>query len=233
VPYQDGDVRLTGFLAWDESAPGTRPGVLLIHGGGGLDDHARDQARRYAGLGYAVLAGDMFGEGVAGDRERTMALLASLRDDPDRLVQRGQVALRALGSCPEASACRGAVGFCFGGMAVLTLARSGADLPGVVSMHGALKTDRPARPGVVRARVLACHGALDPHVPRADVDAFIEEMDSAEVDYQLIVYGGAMHGFTHTRALPGGIRGVEYHERTDRRSFAAAQAFFAELAATG
>jgi len=81
--------------------------------------------------------------------------------------------------------------------------------------------------------VLACHGALDPHVPRADVDAFIEEMDSAEVDYQLIVYGGAMHGFTHTRALPGAIRRVEYHERTDRRSFAAAQAFFAELAATG
>ena len=120
------------------------------------------------------------------------------------------------------------VGFCFGGLAALTLARSGAGLAAAVSIHGSLATTRPAGPGAVKARVLACHGALDPHVPMADVTGFAEEMDHAGADWQLIIYGGAMHGFTHQHAVPGAVPGVAYHRLADERSFAATRAFLAE-----
>jgi dienelactone hydrolase len=229
VTYHDQDTALTGVLAWDDAAGHPLPGVLLVHGGAGLDDHARGQAQRYAGHGYTVLAGDMFGAGVAGDRERVMACLLGLRDNPQRLAQRAEAGLAALAGCPEASGRFAAVGFCFGGLAVLTLARAGAGLRGVISIHGSLATARPAGPGAIKASVLVCHGAQDPHVPMADVAGFAEEMSHAQADWQLIMYGGAMHGFTHEHAIPGATPGVAYDARADRRSFLAAQAFLADL----
>lgn len=231
LPYFDGDVRLTGVLHWDDATDGPRPGVLLVHGGAGLDAHARQQAHRYAELGYTVLACDMFGDGVAGDRERVMATLTALRDDPALLVRRGQAGLAALSGCPEVGQSRAAVGFCFGGLAVLALARAGADLAGVVSIHGSLATSQPAEPGTVLPKVLVCHGALDPHVPMDDVVAFTEEMIRAGGDWQVAVYGHAMHGFTHTHAVPGAAPGVAYEPLTDSRSFAAARTFLAETLA--
>jgi dienelactone hydrolase len=231
VTYDDQDVALTGVLAWDDAAGRPQPGLLLVHGGAGLDDHARGQAQRYAAHGYAVLAGDMFGAGVAGDRERVMACLLGLRDDPARLAQRAGAGLAALATCPEADGPFAAVGFCFGGLAVLTLARAGADLRGVVSIHGSLATTRPAEPGAIKAGVLVCHGALDPHVPMADVVRFTEEMGHAQADWQLIMYGGAMHGFTHEHAAPGATPGVAYHTHADQRSFLAARAFLADVLA--
>ncbi len=187
VTYNDQETALVGFLAWDDAARHPLPGLLLVHGGAGLDDHARGQARRYAAHGYAVLAGDMFGDGVAGNRERVMACLVKLRDDPQLLSRRARAGLGALASCPEADGRFVAVGFCFGGLAVLTLARSRAGLKGVVSIHGSLATAKPAQPGTVKARVLACHGALDPHVPLTDVTRFAEEMNHAQADWQLIM----------------------------------------------
>lgn len=231
VTYNDQETALTGLLALDGAAPHPVPGLLLVHGGAGLDDHAKGQAQRYAALGYAVLACDMFGDGVAGNRERVMACLMELRDDPRRLSRRAEAGLAALASCPEADGRFAAVGFCFGGLAVLTLARSGADVSGVVSIHGSLATAKPAEPGAVKAKVLACHGALDPHVPLADVVAFAEEMDHARADWQLIMYGGAMHGFTHRHAIPGAMPGVAYDASADQRSFAATRAFLAEALA--
>ena len=146
LSYRDLDTPLTGQFCWNDGQEGPRPGILLIHGGAGLDAHAREQACRYAALGYAVLACDMFGDGIAGDRERVMACLLALRDDPDLLVRRGQAGLAALAGCQEAAGPAAAVGFCFGGMAALALARSGADLGGVVSIHGSLATSRPPAP---------------------------------------------------------------------------------------
>src|SRR4029077_19709023 len=143
VTYNDQDTALPGLLAWDDAAGHPLPGLLLVHGGAGLDDHAQGQARRYAEHGYLVPACDMFGDGVAGNRERVIACLTGLRDDPDRLVRRAQAGLRALAACPEAEGRFAAVGFCFGGLTVLTLARAGAGLMGVVSMHGSLATARP------------------------------------------------------------------------------------------
>jgi dienelactone hydrolase len=242
LAYDDFGLPLTGLFCWDEAQDGPRPGILLIHGGAGLDEHAREQARRYAAIGYAVLACDMFGPGVAGNRERVMACLLALRDDPALLARRAQAGLTALAGCPETAGRLAAVGFCFGGMAALTLARAGTnlggtdlggtDLGGVVSIHGSLATSRPAQPGAVRARILVCHGAADPYVPLADVTAFTEEMTEAEADWQLVMYGRAAHGFTHRDAIPGAIPGVAYDRLADERSFAATQAFLAEALAS-
>ncbi|MEN3361393.1 MAG: hypothetical protein V7637_5375 [Mycobacteriales bacterium] len=229
LEYSDDDVSLTGFLAADGEQRDPRPGILLVHGGAGLDDHAREQAARYAELGYVVLACDMFGPGVAGDRERVVARLRQLRDDPQLLCRRALAGLTALRALPEVDGRAAAVGFCFGGMTVLTLARRGGDLAGVISMHGSLATTSPAEPATITAKVLACHGARDPHVPQADVTAFMDEMATGGADWQLIAYGSAMHGFTHAHAVPGAIPGVAYDAPTDRRSFAAARQFLTEL----
>ncbi len=229
LPYRDGDTTLRGFLAHQDGRA-VRGGLLLVHGGAGLDAHAQEQAQRYADLGFMVLACDMFGPGVAGDRARILAHLGEVQKNPRLLYRRAMAALRALQALPEvAGQATAAVGFCFGGMVVLTLARHGAGLAGVISMHGGLATVLAAEPGAVRARLLVCHGARDPHVRLADVTALIEEMDHAGADLQVIVYGDAMHGFTHANAAPGATTGVEYHELTDRRSFEAASRFLDEL----
>jgi dienelactone hydrolase len=217
----------------DEAIPGPRPGLLLVHGGAGLDDHARDQAMRYAALGYVVLACDMLGDGVAGDRERVIGCLTQLRDNPPFMVRRAKAGLAALSRCPAADGRAAAIGFCFGGMVALTLARSGEPIAGAVSMHGSLATGSRAQRGAVRARLLVCHGALDPHVPLTDVMAFAEEMDNAGADWQVIMYGGAVHGFTHSCATPGAIPGVAHDPLADERSFAAARSFLAESFARG
>jgi len=227
IGYRDGQTDLTGLLAWDDSRARRGPGILVVHGGAGLDSHAKGRARRLAELGFVVFACDMYGNGVAGNRERVMARIMELRGDPARLCQRGRAGVEILASQPGVDGRICAVGYCFGGMTVLELARSGMELAGVVSIHGSLDTSRPAQPGSVKAKVLVCHGALDPHVPMTQVSAFVEEMNRADVDWQLIIYGGAMHGFTH-EAGPS-LPGVAYHARSDARSAAAMQSFFAEV----
>jgi dienelactone hydrolase len=202
IRYKDGNTQLTGVLVVDEALQDRRPGILVIHGGAGLDDHAEGRAHRLAELGYVVFACDMYGDGVAGI---------------DVLVSHSQVDGRVA-----------AVGYCFGGMTVLELARGGVDLAGAVCVHGSLWTNQPAQPDSVKPRILVCHGALDPHGPPAHVVAFIEEMNHASADWQLIVYGGAMHGFTHETAT-GQTPGVMYHAPSDARSSVAIQRFLEEL----
>jgi dienelactone hydrolase len=227
IRYRDGDTELTGLLAWDDSRDHQRPGILVVHGGAGLDDHAKGRAMRLAELGFVVFACDMYGNGVAGNRERVMARIMELRSDLTTLCQRARAGIEVLASQPQVDGRMAAVGYCFGGMTVLELARSGTELAGVISVHGSLDTSRPAKPELVKARILVCHGALDPHVPMTQVSAFVEEMNRAGTDWQLIVYGGAMHGFTHEAGphLPG----VAYHAQSDARSAAAMQGFFVEL----
>jgi len=227
VAYRDGEVDLTGIFVWDDSRTDKRPGAMVIHGGAGLDDHARGLARRLAEWGYVAFACDMYGNGVAGDRQRVMGRITELRSDPAKLVQRANTGIEVLRSHPEVDGRIAAVGYCFGGMTVLELARSGADLAGAVSVHGSLDTTKPAQPGDVVAKILVCHGALDPHVPITQVTAFVEEMKTASTDWQLIVYGNAMHGFTHETGPKH--PGVEYHALAHRRSSNAIQSFFTEL----
>jgi dienelactone hydrolase len=205
--------------------------LLLVHGGAGLDQHARDQATRFAALGYAVLACDMYGRDVAGSREGIMAALGRWQADRASLADRALAGLSALAGCPDsAGPPMAAIGYCFGGMAVLSTARAGVDLAGIISVHGTLSTPAPASTGSIKAQLLVCDGARDPHVPMADVVGFMNEMTAAEARWQLNVYGSAMHGFTHRDAVPGAIPGVAYDETADRQSFDDIRRFLAGLA---
>jgi dienelactone hydrolase len=227
VEYHDDGVDLTGMFVWDDTRTENCPGVLVVHGGAGLDDHAKYQAARLAKLGYVVLACDMYGNGVAGDRQRVMARITELRSEPGKLCRRASAGLEVLRSHPRVDGRLVAVGYCFGGMTVLELARSGAELMGAVSVHGTLHTSTPAQAQLVKAKILVCHGALDHHVPMTQVNDFIEEMMSAHADWQLIIYGEAMHGFTHKDGPE--MPGVAYHALTDARSAKAIQDFLREL----
>jgi dienelactone hydrolase len=228
IGYRDGDARLSGFLAIDRDRAGKWPGILVVHGGAGLDDHARGRARRFAESGFVVFACDMYGEAVTGHRERVIRHIADLRNDRTALIRRVQPAIEILSARPDVDGRIAGVGYCFGGMVVLEYARSGATISGVVSVHGGLDTTTPAQPSSIRAHILICHGALDPHVPMSQVTAFAQEMDKAGADYQVVVYGNAMHGFTHETAT-GQQPGVLYHAPADARSSVAIQNFFREL----
>jgi dienelactone hydrolase len=228
IVYRDGDARLTGFLAIDAERAGKRPSVLIVHGGAGVDDHARGRARRFAEAGFVAFACDMYGEGVTGNRERIVRHIGELRANRGAIVRRVQAASDILLSRPEIDGRMAAVGYCFGGMIVLEYARSGAAISAVVTVHGNLETTTPATPSSIRARILVCHGALDPHVPMSQVTAFAGEMKHAGADYQLIVYGNATHGFTHETAT-GQQPGVLYDAQTDARSSAAIHGFFGEV----
>jgi dienelactone hydrolase len=199
VPYRDGETSLTGFLAAD-SGGGVRPGILIVHGGAGLDEHARRRARQFADLGFTACACDMYGEGVMGNRERVMGSITRFRDDPSSLCRRAMAGIEILRSHPLVDGRTAAVGYCFGGMTVLELARSGIDLFGVVSVQGGLETKRPAEAGSIKCKILALHGALDPHVTLTHVNSLQEEMIRSGADWQLFIYGSAMHGFTHETA---------------------------------
>jgi dienelactone hydrolase len=228
VGYKDGDTPLTGLLVRNDERHERRPGVLVVHGGAGLDEHARGRARILAALGYVVFACDMYGDGVPGNRERIMACIGELRKDPARLRRRAQAGIDVLAAHPEVDGRIAAVGYCFGGMTVLEVARGGAPLSGVVSVHGSLEAMAPAAPGSIAAKILVCHGALDPHVPMSQVTGLVEEMNNAGADWQLLVYGRAVHGFTHETATGRETPGVAYDAAADARSRVAIESFLRE-----
>jgi dienelactone hydrolase len=232
VDYRDEAVNLRGYLAYDETAAGRRPGVLVFHEGLGLGEFAMARARMLAELGYVALAADMFGDRrQARDMQEVAKLVGELRSEPEKLRGRGRAALATLAALPQVDPNRlGAVGFCFGGSVVLELARGGADLKAVVSFHGVLATRAPAVSGKVRASVLVCTGADDPLAPPDQVKAFEDEMRAAGVrDWQVISYGNTLHGFTNPAADGSIMRAALYSEQADRRSWASMRGLFEEV----
>ncbi len=229
LAYSDQGVSLNGYLAYDESVSGKRPAILVVHEAFGLGTHAIERAERLAGLGYVAFAVDMFGDRKqAADLQGAMALMGELYNDGARLRARIGAAYRILLAEPDVDHGRiGAIGFCFGGMTVLELARSGAELAGVVSFHGALAARAPIN-GKIKAKILVCHGGDDPMVGNDQVVAFQEEMRAAGADWQLNIYGGAVHSFTNEGAANAGMPGIAYHRPTDLRSWAAMRYFFDE-----
>jgi dienelactone hydrolase len=227
VRYFDGDEALDGMLAWNSSSQ-QRPGVLIVHGGAGLDDHARGRAQRFADAGYLAFACDMYGESVRGKRDRVMQQIAELRRDRTALTARVNAAIDTLSSDERFDGRLAIVGYCLGGLIALECARAGFDVAGVVSVHGNLGTAAPAEPDSIKTRMLVCHGSLDPHSPMTQVSAFVEEMNRAGADFRVVVYGRAMHGFTHETAIQPAI-GVAYDAAADARSAVAIQTFLDEL----
>lgn len=228
VRYFDGDAALNGMFAWPSCAPERRPGVLVVHGGAGLDDHARGRARRFADAGYLAFACDMYGEAVRGHRDRIMQQIGELRGNRAALSLRVGAAIGMLKEHPQCDGRVVMIGYCLGGLVALESARAGLDLSGVVCVHGNLSTAAPAQAGSIKARILVCHGSRDPHAPASQVPAFVDEMNLAGADYQLVIYGGAMHGFTHETATEP-ANGVAYDATADRRSSIAIKTFLDDL----
>jgi dienelactone hydrolase len=210
------------FLPESEDAT-TRPGVMVLHGGAGVGAHEIDRARMLVELGYVAFVPDLFAE-VFESRERGVAVISNLVGDPPALRVRLSDALACLCALRTVDRSRvGAIGFCFGGLAALELARSGANVRAVVSFHGGLTARLPAEPGVVKATVLVCTGAADPFVPREHRSAFEDEMSNAKADWQMHVYADAMHGFTERNLERAGCK---YEELADRRSWSAMRTLF-------
>lgn len=231
VEYQDGDVTLQGLSVYDDSISGKRPGVLVVHQWKGLGDYEKKRSEMLARMGYNVFAVDIYGKGVRPQTPQEAAKEAGKYKN-DRALLRARV-LSGLGILRRHELTEtkkvAAIGYCFGGTSVLELARSGADVLGVVSFHGGLSSPTPDDAKNIRAKVLALHGADDPNVGPPEVSAFEDEMRKARVDWQLIAYGGAVHSFTDWNAGNDNSKGAAYNEHADHRSWEAMKAFFAEI----
>lgn len=231
VEYRHGDVVLEGYLAYDKALQGPRPGVLVVHEWMGLGPYAQGRAKQLAELGYIAFAVDMYGKGVRAKNAQEAATLAGIYKSDRKLMRdRVRAALDVLRGHKLVDPGRiAAIGYCFGGTTVIELARSGADVAGVVSFHGNLDTPDPADAKNIKGKVLVLHGADDPLVPKEQVLAFQDEMRKAGVDWQMVYYGGAVHSFTNPDAGNDPSKGVAYNPAADRRSWEAMRAFFAEI----
>ena len=230
VEYRHGDRVLEGSLAYDDAVSGKRPGVLVAHEAGGNVTLARQRASQLARLGYAAFAIDLYGKGVQPKDRNDAAAKAGLTGK-DRKVLRERVAagLKALEQQkvvdPDKLA---AIGYGVGGTAVLELARSGAELEGVVCVHGDLSTPTPEDGKKIGASVLILVGSDDPYIPLKQLAAFEDEMRAGGVDWQVIRYGGAVHDFTNPHAGRDLKRGSAYDAESDRRAAEAIRVFLAE-----
>ncbi|KRB79804.1 hypothetical protein ASE00_19030 [Sphingomonas sp. Root710] len=230
--YDDGGLALRGEI----HRPGKPNGaaVLVIHEADGIGGNVRSHCARLAALGYIAAAADMHGGGRVLDGAEMLAALDAFRGDPPYLRRRVRAGFDALCGLDGVDAARvAAIGFCFGGTAVLELARSGAPVAAVASFHGLLTSAAPARPGDVRARVLAATGALDPLVPPGDVAAFQEEMRAAGVDWHLLVHGRALHSYTNAGVAGLGDPRMAYDPFAHQLSWAALTTLLAETIGSG
>jgi dienelactone hydrolase len=232
VEYEQGGVTLEGFHVFDDAVSGKRPAVLVIHQWTGLSDYEKMRSRKLAELGYNVFAADIYGKGIRPVPPEAGKEAGKYKADRDLFRARLTAALEVLKKDERTDTAKiAAIGYCFGGTGVLELARSGADIAGVVSFHGGLDAadGMAATKGGVKAKVLVCHGAVDPYVPVDQVQAFGKEMSDAGADWQFIAYGGAVHSFTHKSAGNDPSKGAAYDEKADQRSWQAMKDFFAEL----
>lgn len=231
VDYRIGQAFGEGYLALDPGKAHKRPGVLLLHEWMGPTAHERSRADSLARLGYIALVADLYGKGVRPKNpQEAGAEAGKLKGDRKLLRERARAALDFLRSHPLADSSKVAVmGFCFGGTAALELARSGAPVQGTACFHGHLDTPNPADAARIRGKVIVFQGAADPHVPAAQVEAFQKEMTAAKVDWQMVLFGGAVHSFTNPKAGDDPKKGAAYDAKADRRSFDALLGFFAEI----
>ncbi len=231
VEYRQNGTGCRGYLAYDNAFRRKRPGILVVAEWWGLNDFAKSQAEKLAGLGYVAFAADMYGEGATTtNREEAAKWAGELKGNSALLRERARAALKVLAAEPLVNPRRlAAIGFCFGGTTVLELAYAGADLAGVVSFHGGLPVPSPKDLKRLKASVLVLHGAEDPHVPPKDVAAWKKAMDQGGADWQMVLFGGAVHSFTNPAAGADKASGVAYNAGAARRSWKYMQDFFRDI----
>ena len=231
VEYKQGDTVLEGYLAYDDAIQEKRPGVLVIHEWTGLGEYVQSRARQLAALGYVAFAADIYGKGVRPTNPQEAGKEAGkYRADRALLRARAAAGLQVLAAQPNVDVKKiAAIGYCFGGGTALELARSGANVAGTVSFHGNLDTPNADDAKNIKGKVLVLHGAEDPNVSDEKVAAFQKEMRDAKVNYQINLYGGAVHAFTNPNAGDDPSKGAAYNAQADKRSWAAMRNFFAEI----
>jgi len=231
IEYKDGEAILEGYFVYDDANKEKRPGVIVVHDWMGLGDYAKRRADMLAELGYVAFAADIYGKGVRPrDAKEAGAQAGKYKGDRPVLRSRIGAALTRLKEHPMVEAGKtGAIGYCFGGTTVLELARSGADVTGVVSFHGGLGAGSAPDAANIPAKVLVLHGADDPHVPPEEVAAFMKEMNDANVDWQMVHYADAVHSFSKKEAGNDKASGNAYDEKADKRSWKAMKVFFKEI----
>ena len=227
VNYES-DINLKGYLAYKEGEE-KKPLILVVHTWAGKDDFVHTKAESLAELGYVGFAVDMYGDGTTGsDSAENESMMTPLVSDRDLLKARINSALEYGKSLPYVDSSKvAAIGYCFGGLVVLDLARSGADVSGVVSFHGLLMAS-DINPSGLKSKVLVLHGERDPMVPLEMVDAFQKEMTEVNADWQLHSYGGAYHAFTNPDANDAAL-GTKYDKNADTRSWKSMINFFEEI----
>jgi dienelactone hydrolase len=234
ISYTANGTTLKGWIAYDDSVKGKRPGVLVVHEWWGHNAYARKRANMLAELGYVALAVDMFGDGRQANHPDDAGKFAGEVSKNKPLAKaRFEAAMKLLRRHRKVDGNRlAAIGYCFGGSVVLNMAREGEGLRAVASFHGGLATDSPAQHGKMRTQVRSFTGADDPMIPAAQVEAFKQEMEKAGVDYKVVVYPGAKHSFTNPDADELGRRfnmPLAYNEEADKDSWAQLKVFFSEV----
>jgi len=234
VEYRANGTVLKGYLAYDPSIKGRRPGVLVVHEWWGLNDYARRRADMLAKLGYTALAVDMYGDGrQARHPDEAGKFAGQVRKNMGLAKARFMAAYDLLRAQPTVDPDRiAAIGYCFGGGVVLEMARRGVPLDAVVSFHGSLAPVQPAQPGMVKAKLLVLTGGADKFVPPEQVAKFRREMDQAGADYRVVVYPGALHSFTNPQADAYGKKfnlPLAYNAEADQASWQAMQQLFKQV----
>lgn len=230
IDYSDQDTALQGFFAFDDAQPGPVPAVVIAHAWGGRDEFVCDKAEAIAKLGYAGFALDMYGKGILGSGpEENAKLMQPFLEDRAVLQQRMQRALDVVRERPEVDGSKvAAMGYCFGGLCALDLARTGADILGAISFHGLFGPPGNTSGTKIKAKILALHGHDDPMVPVDSVVALETELTEAGADWQIHVYGHTTHAFTNPKANDPGF-GTVYHPQADKRAWRSLQNFLEEI----
>lgn len=231
IEYYAENVLLEGYYAYNNASSEKKPAVLLMHDWSGRNDFVCHKAELLAELGYVGFALDMYGKDIQGkDNAEKSALMQPFIENRNLLRQRVLAALQTVTQIEQVNAARiAAIGFCFGGLCALDLARSGAEVRGVVSVHGAL-IPPPANLSkhAITAKILALHGHADPLVPHTHIEAFEKEMTLAKADWQLHMYGNTLHSFTNPLANDPAF-GTVYHPVADKRAWISIQNFLTEI----
>ena len=224
IVYLAEGTSMNGYLVYDDDIQGERPGILVVHEWWGHNDYARQRAKMLAELGYTALAVDMYGDGKQADHPEdagkfAMEIINNIGTAQARFMAAYDFLIKHESTNRNKIA---AIGYCFGGGVVLHMARIGTDLKAVASFHGSLQPVTPSKKDGVKAFVLVCNGADDPMVTEEQIIAFKEEMDSANVEYELINYEGAKHSFTNPIADSVGQKfnlPLKYDEKADKDSW--------------
>lgn len=219
VEYSDGRKTFKGFLAWDDSFPGQRPGVLVVHEFWGLNEYSKSRAEQLAKLGYVAFAADLYGGGkVATHPDDAMAMAQETTSNLAEWVGRAQAALKTLAEQADVDPSKlAAIGYCLGGATVLQLAISGADLKVTASFHGSLPV--PESAAKVRGEILIFHGGDDAFIKAETIQNFKAKLDAAKVNYRFEVYPGAVHGFSVPGSEKRGMANVAYNAAADKKSW--------------